>query len=79
MQLDHHNDQLSSDEDDNHDGAHAVCKVMTSRSDPNPSRRELSDQNNDMEYVCRVRDVAKECPMIVSLILNVCIRSYDCI
>jgi hypothetical protein len=41
---------------------------MTSRTDPNLSRRENEREYKDIEYVRRVRDVSKECPMIVSLI-----------
>ncbi len=69
MQLDNDNDnQCSSDEEDD-DGAHTVCKVMTSRTDSNTNRRELAEREyKDIEYIRRVREVSKECPMIVSWI-----------
>ncbi len=66
MQLDNDNDNQRSSDEDEDDGAHTVCKVMTSRTDSNAGRREFAD--NDIEYIRRVRDVSKECPKIVSLI-----------
>lgn len=84
MQLDNDNDNThdnhcSSDED-NDDGAHSVCKVMTSlsRSDSNIVREELDDENRDLEYIRRVREVNKECPLIVSLTVCIAHKCYYC-